>query len=788
MSFFILAAPSRTFFISAAGNDSNDGLTQGTSWATIGKVNAQTQQPGDNYLFNGGDTFSDATLTPNVSGTQPYPILFSSYGTGQATISRSAAVGCSITDKSSISVTNLIFTGAAGTTQSGVSVSITTTQKNIILSGLTVSNFAANGILVSCTGSGDLTNLNIINCTSHDNTKLFATSGGSAGIYVRGVNGAQVRGTYNLHNVLISGCVSNNNTGILGQTNWTGSGICLFQCDSGTIKNCTAFSNGASSNAAAGGPVGIFLYDDNGVIVRGCESYNNSTASSDGDGYDADSGCINCIFEYCYSHGNVGNGFQVFAFTDTVNVTGNTGTIIRFCVSEGDGQGTGSRIGGISFDVGSGTLTNPQVYCNTVYGAAGSAADGCIAIVGAVTGGFVANNIFYSPGNNPIVSKDNGGAITTTFTGNDYFSTGTFAISWLGVSYPSLAAWQTATGQEQISGANVSVLSDPTLLAPGSGGTISPANLNTLNAYQLNPGSPMINKGINLVSQYSIDVGTQDFYGNSITATSLPIGCTNSTNTTLTPAQTFIARTGTINYKHRAAYSDLINGLIADAVWPKLDLLYVFATQSSTAALLNLVSTNYTPLVNGAPAFVTDRGYTGTDSSASVFLNTQFNPTTAVSPNFVQDAAHISAWVETNITSGASGGCVIGSTGAAGVAPFTQIFPKYSTGVSFYGINSSPASAGITNASSIGHYIGVRTGANAVFGYKDAVDQSLANTTSAPPINQNFFVLAANAGGVGRVGSAAQVSSVSLGGPLTPTDVTNYHTRLRTYMTAVGAP
>lgn len=786
MSFFILAAPSRTFFISAAGNDSNDGLTQGTSWATIGKVNANTQQPGDNYLFNGGDTFSDATLTPNVSGTQRYPILFSSYGTGQATISRSAAVGCSITDLSSISVTNLIFTGASGTTQSGVSVSITTTQKNIILSGLTVSNFAANGILVSCTGSGDLTNLSIINCTSHDNTKLFTTSGGSAGIYVRGVTGAQVSGVYTVHNVLIKGCISHDNPGIVGAGNWTGSGICLFECDSGTIQNCTAYNNGGSSNSA-GGAVGIFLFDDNGVIVKGCESYNNKTSSgADGDGYDADGGCINCIFEYCYSHGNAGNGFQIFAYSDTVNVTGNFGTIVRYCVSEGDGFNSVAHQGGIGFQSASGTLSNPQIYSNTIFGASTTGTGGCLAINGSLTGGFIANNIFYA---NSIACVVKDSTVSTiAFTGNNYFSNGTFSIQWAGTTYTTFASWQSATNQEQISGVNVGLLSDPSLLAPGAGGTIFPASLATLNAYQLNPGSPMINAGINLTTQYSINPGTQDFYGNAISASSLSVGCTNTTNTGLTPAQAFIARTGVINYKHRAAYSDLINGLIADAVWPKLDLLYVFATQSSAAALLNLVSTNYTPLVNGSPAFVADRGYTGADASASVFLNTQFNPTTAVSPNFVQDAAHISAWVETNITSGASGGCVIGSTGAAGVAPFTQIFPKYSTGVSFYGINSSPASAGITNASSIGHYIGVRTGANAVFGYKDAVDQSLANTTSAPPINQNFFVLAANAGGVGRVGSAAQVSSVSLGGPLTPTDVTNYHTRLRTYMTAVGAP
>lgn len=788
--FFILAQVTpRTFYIAASGNDANPG-TQVSPWLTNGKVNSTQMQLGDTFLFNGGDTFTDATLIPNASGTLAHPITFSSYGTGQATVSVSALNALTITNLSNITVSNLNGVGAAGTNQSGFAVVCNTTQSGIMFNGLTVSGFAAHGIFVNAAG-GQLSGVSVLGCTSHDNTKLFSTAGGSAGIYLRGTTGAQVSGVYNLHGVLINNCVSHDNPGILGTTNWVGSGICLFQCDSGTIQNCTAYLNGALNNAAAGGPVGIFLFDDKGVVVRGCESYKNNSASGDGDGFDADSGCINCIFEYCYSHGNHGNGFQLFAYTDGVTVTGNSGCIIRYCVSEGDGTGTAGRQGGIALYVSSGAITNAQVYGNTVYGASTTATGGCFAMIGAVTGGFVANNIFYAAGI-PFISKDSA-VSTIAFTGNDYFSsTGAFSVQWAGTTYTSLATWQAATNQEKIAGANVALTVDPTLLAPGSGGTIYPAALSTLNAYQLLPGSPMIGAGLNLVTQYAVDIGTQDFYGNAISAASLPVGCTASTNTVLTPAQTSIARMGAINYTHRQAFSDYINGLVSANLWSGFDVHGVVATQSASAAVIDIKTGNTYVLHPGgaSPVFVADRGYTGVDSSATVYIDTLFNPTVG-NPQYTQDNGHAGVWVETNVTSGAAGGAILGSVGPGATAPFSQIWPKYNTGVAFLGVNSSPASAGIAVASSVGDLLVTRSmevGVSTVRGYKDTTDLGLANTPSAAPLNQNFYVLAKNNGGSPSAGSGAQASIFSIGRGFTPAEVTAFHNLKRAYMTAVGAP
>lgn len=69
------------YYISNAGNDSNDGLTTATSWQTLGKVNATTFNPGDSVLFKKGDTFY-GSLTVSDSGTIGSPITFGAYGAG----------------------------------------------------------------------------------------------------------------------------------------------------------------------------------------------------------------------------------------------------------------------------------------------------------------------------------------------------------------------------------------------------------------------------------------------------------------------------------------------------------------------------------------------------------------------------------------------------------------------------------------------------------------------------------------------------------------------------------
>ncbi len=77
-----------TYYVSPSGSDQNPGTSPALAWRTVARVNAATLAPGDGVLFEGGATFSDAPLMPQSSGSAGAPIVYGSYGTGQATIAQ----------------------------------------------------------------------------------------------------------------------------------------------------------------------------------------------------------------------------------------------------------------------------------------------------------------------------------------------------------------------------------------------------------------------------------------------------------------------------------------------------------------------------------------------------------------------------------------------------------------------------------------------------------------------------------------------------------------------------
>ncbi len=75
------------FFVAPAplGNDNNNGQTEATPWATIGKVNNPFPTvivPGDIIAFERGGVYGDAELRPATSGFAGNPITYTAYGIG----------------------------------------------------------------------------------------------------------------------------------------------------------------------------------------------------------------------------------------------------------------------------------------------------------------------------------------------------------------------------------------------------------------------------------------------------------------------------------------------------------------------------------------------------------------------------------------------------------------------------------------------------------------------------------------------------------------------------------
>lgn len=252
-------------------------------------------------------------------------------------------------------------------------------------------------------------------------------------------------------------------------------------------------------------------------------------------------------------------------------------------------------------------------------------------------------------------------------------------------------------------------------------------------------------------------------------------------------AAAFLARTSGLNYAHTSAYTTLINALVADNIWSKLDALYIYAAQDSTTALLNLVSSSFTGVANGSPTFTADRGFTGVVDSTTVYINTQFNPTTAPSPKFVQNSAHVSAWCVTNNV-----GILMGVSTGTGNNNLTHVTGRSAGGdnKTYLRCNCTNGTTGNATASSVGYFIANRSSSTQVTGYKDGAffNQDAASGSSAP-LNISFPVLALGDTTAGIfAGTGSQVAAASIGSSLDATQAANFYARLRTYMTAVGVP
>jgi len=75
------SAAGTTYFVSAAGSDSNSGTSSTAPWKTLSKVNQTVLLPGDTVSFRRGDTFTGGIVTAQ-SGTSTAPITLNSFGAG----------------------------------------------------------------------------------------------------------------------------------------------------------------------------------------------------------------------------------------------------------------------------------------------------------------------------------------------------------------------------------------------------------------------------------------------------------------------------------------------------------------------------------------------------------------------------------------------------------------------------------------------------------------------------------------------------------------------------------
>lgn len=263
------------------------------------------------------------------------------------------------------------------------------------------------------------------------------------------------------------------------------------------------------------------------------------------------------------------------------------------------------------------------------------------------------------------------------------------------------------------------------------------------------------------------------FFTPAITIVSSASGCGSLDSATTA----LVARmTSTPNCARQNVINNLIVSLKTAGVWAKLDALYLFAAHDSQAALLNWTSASYNATLTNSPTFATDRGFTGNGSNA--YITTNFNPTTAVSPKFIQNSAHISTWSRTAGTSSAY------DFGGDNASSRVRGLIRSASNNSSYQLNSftlSSTTGGIVTDGTGQFLINRDTSTNQTW-YRNGSSVASA-TAGATSVLSETFVFLRNASSY----SSRELAFGSIGSSLTSTEITDFYTALQTYMTAVGA-
>ena len=485
---------SRSYYISPLGSDAGPG-TLSSPWKTIEKVNRMNFYPGDSILFQGNGVFYGNLI---ISGIKPNGkdtlITISSYGNGKAIIYGGKGNGILVDNCANMILQNLQITGAgrlSGNTGDGV---IIRDCHDITVNGLEICGYQHSGLLVS--GKGQ--NIHISGVYAHDN--------GFAGIHVFG----QYPDKYLCKNLYIGHCIAENNPGdptVLD--NHSGNGILVGVCDSILIEYCEAFNNGWDMPRKGNGPVGIWAWHADHVIIQHCISHHNktSTGSSDGGGFDLDGGVTNSVVQYCLTYANEGAGFGLFEYQGASVFENNS---IRYNISINDG----TNYGGASAAVWNGNpdpqkLRNLHFFNNVLYN---DLPQGKAVVFwdNHYSGAVFSNNIFLTKG--PAFS---GPSANATWLGNAYWNLGN-SFSLEGAS--SFEEWVALTGKEMLGGNVIGMNVDPMLYNPRPVSITNPEDLSyqSMKGFQLMPGSPLRDKGIDLTAIFGKDMGEKDFYGDTI--------------------------------------------------------------------------------------------------------------------------------------------------------------------------------------------------------------------------------------------------------------------------------
>ncbi len=466
------------------GNDNQDGLSPKTAWQSLDKACKGVYQAGDKILLKGGQTFQGSLKMRSVSGQPSSPIVISSFGDGRAIIFSGDSAALFVENCNFLVVRNLICKGTGrlnGNNASGIDFR---NCRNFIIDSIDVSSYLYSGI--NATGGRDIRITNVI---AHDNgfCGIHITSDGS---------GRDESPDKSVHNVYIGYSVAENNPGCPAiKDNHSGNGILVGGVTNALIEYCEAMNNGWDMPRGGNGPVGIWVYMSDSVIIQHCYSHHNKTSPKghDGGGFDFDGGVTNSILQYNFSMYNQGAGYGMFQYADAKLWNNN---IVRYNISLHDGVKHGQSGIFMWCDPAAIQMKNLHAYNNTIVNKYG-------------------HGVNFLPGHYENFVFENNIFLVTDST--DEFTAGEFT----GALFDRNLYWNSFHAQSGLKQPKVRldanpIIADPLILVPSSDSleNLNSKKINSIAYFKLKPESPAAKAGKSIEN-----IGGIDYWGNPLQTT-----------------------------------------------------------------------------------------------------------------------------------------------------------------------------------------------------------------------------------------------------------------------------
>ncbi len=479
-----MCAQAAAYHVSPRGNDANPG-TREKPWKTIERAQRASLKPDDQLLFEGGKIFSGTLQLDNQRGATERAVTIGSYGAGRVTLHGGDGSALVAKNCRHLLIRDLTFAGSGRKLGNAASGLVLEGGGNLAVDQVEARGFRDSGVHVAGVNSARL-------------TRVHAHLNGFSGISCGSANAQYCRDLY------IGHCVTNNNPGSPAvPKGHSGNGIVVGHVRGCTIEYCESFNNGWDMPWHGNGPVGIWAWNADRVIIQYCYAHDNKSPGHDGGGFDFDGGVTNSILQYNYSCNNVGAGYLLCQYRGAPTWKRN---IVRYNISVNDGWKLHKA--GIFVAPLSSKMSDAEIYHNTVYNTLGSA----VAFLGTepAPGMRFRNNIFVSA--EDIINGDPADAV---FQGNCYWSLTGGPVATGGISF---ADWL-ASGHEKAGRSVVGFNADPCLADPGATPPVEPEKMRLLKAYRLQRKSPYLGAGIPLRNH-----GGRDLWGNVIPAGRPDIG------------------------------------------------------------------------------------------------------------------------------------------------------------------------------------------------------------------------------------------------------------------------